>query len=92
MGVVVGLELPTRRKECKVIDDMWGLMESVLEGVMDDGWQNLDQDLIASCYHAPHKWVPLMRRIVVAAEYVWATARGDDATKEEDRSKEGIES
>ena len=38
MGVVVGLELPARRKERKVIDDMQGIMERLIEGVMDDAW------------------------------------------------------
>ena len=32
MGMVGGLELPARRKERKVIDDLWGLMECLLEG------------------------------------------------------------
>ena len=54
MGVVVGLDLPARRKEHKVIDDLWGIMEHLLEGVTDDGWHHLDQDLIASYYHDPH--------------------------------------
>ena len=52
-------------------------MEHLLEGVIDDGWKYLDQDLIASCYHAPHEWVPLTRRILVAAEYVQPVALGD---------------
>ena len=69
-------------------------MVHLLKGVMDDGWQHLDQDLIASCYHAPHDWVPLMRRIAVAAKYVWVAALGDvsmddDVAEEEDSSEEG---
>ena len=34
-------------------------------------------DLFASCFHAPLQWIPLMKRINVAVEYVYAVVRGD---------------
>ena len=48
------------------IDDM----ERFLEGVTDDGWQHLDNDLIFACYRSPPEWISLVRRIMVVVEYI----------------------
>ena len=45
-------------------------MERLLEGVTDDGWQYLSDDLISACYRDPPEWISLMRRIMVVTEYV----------------------
>ena len=63
-------------------------MERLLEGVTDDGWQYLDDDLIIACYHAPPQWIPLMKRIVVATEYVRAATQGDISTEDDNTSNE----
>ena len=52
------------------MDKFWQHVERLLEGVTDDGWQHLDDELITTCYHAPCEWIPLMKRIAVAADYV----------------------
>ena len=67
-------------------------VERLLEGVTDDGWKHLDYDLITSCYHGPHEWIPLMKRIVVAAEYVRAMTWGDVPMEDEYESEEETES
>ena len=68
-------------------------MERLLEGVTDDGWQYLDDNLIAACYRAPLEWLSQMRRIVVVVVYVKAVARGfipmeEESSNEEEDTKE----
>ena len=63
-------------------------IERLLDGVTDDGWKYMDDNLIVACYHAPPEWIPLMKRIAVSAEYVRATTQGDVSIEEEDSSEE----
>ena len=45
-------------------------IENFIDGMTDDGWKHLDDNLIDSCYRAPPKWIPLLKRITVAADYI----------------------
>ena len=67
-------------------------IERLLEGVTDDGWQYLYNDLIAMCYRAPMEWISVMRRIVVSLEYVRAETHGDVSMEEESSDGEDTES
>ena len=72
-------------------------VERLLEGVIDDGWKYLDDDMIIACYIAPLEWISLMRRIAIVAKYVRAVAQGDvlmeeERSKEEEEEDEDIES
>ena len=84
---------PSRRKERDNISELRKHVELLLEGVIDDGCQYLDDELITACYHAPPEWIPLMKRIDVVAEYVRAPVQGDvvmdddyDTSEEEEDS------
>ena len=63
-----------------------------MEGVTNDGWQYLDDNLIDACYRAPPEWIYLMRRITIAAKYVRVVTQGDvlmeEDTEEESESEE----
>ena len=48
----------------------------------------MDSDLIASFYHMPPEWIPMMKRIVFAVEYVRAATWGDVPMDDEDASEE----
>ena len=85
-GRVEGLDPPAHRhKRCQsALDSLRLDVERLLEGVTDNGWKHLNNDLIVACYHAPVEWIPLMRRIAVATEYVRAVAQGDVLVEEEE--------
>ena len=64
-GRVEGVDPPTPGPQstlCSLCHDI----ESLPEGVTDDSWQHLDDDLITSFYHAPLEWIPRIKRIAVA--------------------------
>ena len=70
---------------------LWSLscdIRSLLEGVTNDVWQHLDDDMIYSCYCMPLEWIPLMKRIAVAIEYVQAATQGDASMEDEEKSNE----
>ena len=73
-GRVEGLDPPTHehRRRQSTLASLRRSIENLLEGVTDDGWHYLEDDLIIACYHSPPKWIPLMKRIAVIAEYVRA--------------------
>ena len=74
-GRVEGLDTLShgKSKRHSTMDSLHLDIECLLDGVTDDSWKYLDDDLITTCYHAPLEWIPLMRRIGVTTEYVRAT-------------------
>ena len=67
-----------------------------MDGVTDDKWQYLDDDVISVWYRTP-PGISLMRTIAVVAEYVRALEQGDvpmeeESSNEEEESDEDIES
>ena len=51
------------------LDTIMPHLEHLAEGISDVGWKHLDSEL-TTCHSMPPEWIPLMRRIVVAHEYV----------------------
>ena len=59
-----------------------------MDGVTDDGWKYLDDDMIIACYKSLSEWISQMRRMAVAAEYIRATTQGDMSMEEEISNEE----
>ena len=80
------------------MDSLWLDVERLLEGVTNDGWYYLNDNLIVAYYRAPLEWISLMKRIAVVVEYGRAAKWGDVSMEEEiseeeeEDTKEEIES
>ena len=77
-----------RRRHSTTLDSLRLDVDKLLEGVTDDGWKFLDDDLIAACYRDPPEWISLVRRIAIVAEYARATSQGDVSMEEESFDEE----
>ena len=90
-GKMDGLDLLAhiqRRWRSATLDSLWLDMERLSEGVTDNEWQYIDDYLIIAFYKAPPKWISMMRRIAVAAEYVTTATQGDVLMEEEISNEE----
>ena len=65
------------------MDGLLPHLERLTNGVSDDGWQHLRNDVIASIHSFPPDWTPVMRRITVACDYFRRAARGDLPAEDE---------
>ena len=63
-------------------------MEWLAQGISNDGWNHLDNDLIASIHSVPLEWTSVMRRMVIACDYFRWVARGDLPTEGDEPSEE----
>ena len=75
------------------VDDFFPYLEWLADGISNDSWQHLNNDLIASIHMFPPEWTFMMiRRVVVACNYLCQEARGDllveDESSEEDDDTE----
>ena len=90
-GKLEELDPPTHGKRRRRSDTLESLrldVERILEGVIDDGWWYLDDDLIIACYRSPPEWIALMWRIAVDFENVIETTEGDVLMEEESSDEE----
>ena len=65
---------------CKRWQEVDGLLlhlEWLADGVSNDGWQHLSNDVIASIHSFPLEWTSMMRKMAVACDYFRREARGD---------------
>ena len=58
-------------------------LEQLVDGVSEDGWQHLSNDVIASIHSFPLEWTSVMRRMDVAYDYFRRATRGDLPTEDE---------
>ena len=63
-------------------------LERLAEGISDDGWQRLYNELITAIHNVPLEWTFVMRRMVVACDYFHQAARGDLPAEDDESSKE----
>ena len=63
-------------------------MEWLVEGISDNGSECLDNTLIAAIHSVPPEWTSVMRRMVVACDYLRRTVRGDLPTEDDESSEE----
>ena len=81
---------PRRRR--REVDDFLPYLKCLADGISDDGWQHLNNDMIASIHSFPPEWTPVLRRVVVVYDYLRLEARGDlpgeDESSEEDDDTE----
>ena len=78
-GRVEGIDPPANGHErgWSTLNSLLLDIECLLEGVTNDGWWYLDDDMIIAYYRAHLEWIFLMRRIVIVVEYVSAVTQGD---------------
>ena len=79
------------------MDEFLPHLEQLVDVISDDGWQHLNNDLITSIHSFPPEWTSVMRRVVVACDYLHWAARGDlptedESSKEDDDTKPDDES
>ena len=88
--MVVPVGNPHRRQ--REVDEFLPHLERFIDGISDDGWQHLSNDLIASIHSFPLEWTSVMRRVAMACDYLCRAARGDlpveDESSEEDDDTE----
>ena len=65
------------------MDDFLPYLEQLTDGISDDGWQHLNNDLIAAIHSFPLEWTSVMRNMVMAYDYLHQATRGDLRTKDE---------
>ena len=52
-------------------------LERLADGIYDDGWQHLNNELIAAIHSFPLEWTSMMRRMAVTYDYFHRVAQGD---------------
>ena len=86
---------PRRRRQ--EVDEFLPYLEWLADGISNDGWQHLNNDMIASIHIFPPEWTSVMRRMAMACEYFRRAVRGDlpaedESSKENDDTKTDDES
>ena len=79
------------------MDDFLLYLEQLADGISDGSWQHLNNDLVATIHSFTLEWTSVMRRVVVACDYLHRAARGDlpaedESSKEDDDTKPDDES
>ena len=72
---------PCRQR--REVDEFLTHLEWLADGIYDDGWQHLNNDMITSIHSFPLEWTSVMRRVVVACDYLRRVVRGDLPTEDE---------
>ena len=95
-GSVVGVDPPAPWPQSTLYPILHDI-EHLLDVVTNDGCQHLDDDLIVSCYYAPPKMIPLMRRIAFSTKYVWVVAysetmEDEDRYSDDEETEEDVDS
>ena len=87
---IVPVGNPRRRR--RELDGLVLHLELLAAEVSDDGWQLLSNDVISSIHSFPPEWTSVMRKMVMACDYLRQAARGDlpveDESSEEDDDTE----
>ena len=79
------------------MDGLLPHLERLVDGIFDDGWKHLSNDVIASIHSFPLEWTSVMRRMAMACEYFCQAVRGnllveDESFEEDDDTKPDDES
>ena len=79
------------------MDGLLPHLEWLAARVSDDCLQHLSNDVIASIHSFPPEWTAVMRRMVVACDYLRQVVRGglpakDESSKEDDDTEPDDES
>ena len=82
---MVPMAVPTGnpRRRWWEVDGILPHLEWLTDGVSDYGWQHLSNDVIVSIHSFPPEWTSVMRRMVVACDYLHWAVRGDLPVKDE---------
>ena len=74
------------------MDNFLSYLEWLANGISDDGWKHLSNELIAAVHSFPLEWTSVMRKMDVACDYLCQAVRGDlpaeDESFEEDDDNE----
>ena len=95
-GIVVVPALPGRgpvhwRDTDGALESIRMLLERLLTGVSDAGWEDLPRDVRRDCRQAPRDFRGIAFRVALLAERARARAprlRGDEGSSEEEREEE----
>ena len=94
-GVVAIPALPGRGAGCRpnpegTLQALRVLLERLLEGVTDQGWQDLDPAVIRDCLEAPRDFRAIAIRVALLAD--WARAQGPRRDEDPPVEEQGEES
>ena len=70
-------------KQWQEVDEFLSDLEKLTDGISDDGWQHLNNDLITAIHIFPPEWTSVMRWVAVAYDYLRRAMRSDIPTEDE---------
>ena len=71
------------------LESVQALLEQLLVGVTDAGWQDLDPAVVQDCLGAPRDFRVIVIRVALLADRAWAQEpRRDEDSLEEERGEE----
>ena len=86
--------LPGRGEVCRrdaegTLESVWALLDHLLVGVTDEGWRDIDPDVIQDCMRAPRDFRSIAIRVAILADRARAQEpRRDEDLPEEERGED----
>ena len=94
MGIVAVPALPgrgeVRRRDPEVkLESVRALLDRLLVGVTDEGWRDIDPDVVQECMRAPREFRSIAIRVAILADRARAQEPvGDEDLPEEERGED----
>ena len=79
-----------RRRDAEgTLESVRALLDCLLVGVTDEGWRDIDPDVIQDCMRAPHDFRSIAIWVAILADMAWAPEpRRDEDFPEEERGED----
>ena len=72
-----------------MIDSVWALLDRLLVGVTDEGWRDIDPDVVQECMRAPREFRSIAIRVAILVDRARAQEPiGDEDSPEEERGED----